>query len=380
MTLEPSTARPQPWLFRRRQTRSSPEGWMGLLSWLLLDLTLLYIIALLLLNIGLHFAPERNVSLAFFLYLPPLVWLLPLGILLPLNLLLCRTAALLCLFAALLHLWLGCGYRWNPSSRNDSGDVRLKVMTYNRGEQGRQGMGPFVEAQKPDLIALQEASLGEETMLPVYFPEYTHIRREGRFLLMSKFPILEVERVEAPFQARMILVGVRSLLDVHGMKVAIYNIHLPTPRKVLMRMRMGGFLLGLIGLPGTSLAERRHTLEHYWNDRVALSEIVARSVEQEPWPTLVVGDFNTPSRGLIYKRFCRTLTDSHSARGTGFGFTFPGNSRNPIALFKPWMRIDYIFADSRWEFLESIAEPNRPSQHRAVAATVAVRTANSSPR
>ena len=34
---------------------------------------------------------------------------------------------------------------------------------------------------------------------------------------------------------------------------------------------------------------------------------------------------------------------------TSCGYTFPGDTRNPLALLQPWLRLDQMFASRHWE-------------------------------
>lgn len=354
-------------LIRRHEAGSPYQRVLKAVRFLTASAVVLYGVALVGVTVGLNGYPERNAFLAFSLFLPIGVWLLPLFVLFPLCVLFRRRLTAVPALFVLLFLWLGMDYRFGHAP-DHLPEGAIKVMTYNRGEQGRHGMKGFVDAEQPDLIALQFASATTST-LARYHPTYPYIEGLRPFVLMSKFPIEDQRAVSLPFiGGHRHMVAVRSVVRIRGQRVVVYNVHLPTPRDALYSMRRFGFLLGLIGLPGTPLGQKREQIEAYWEARVDLAGHLAREIEAEELPTLVLGDFNTPGRGEIYRLFGTRLTDSHKAAGQGFGFSFPGRTRNPIALFGPWMRIDYIFASHEWRFLSSYVERDRPSQHRAVVA------------
>jgi vancomycin resistance protein VanJ len=75
-----------------------------------------------------------------------------------------------------------------------------------------------------------------------------------------------------------------------------------------------------------------------------------------------------PSRGHIHGLFASHLTDAFAACGRGYGLTFPGYTSNPLTLFGPWLRIDYLFAGRGFKPIYCNTERERKSQHRAVAA------------
>ncbi|MBA2594298.1 MAG: endonuclease/exonuclease/phosphatase family protein [Gammaproteobacteria bacterium] len=82
--------------------------------------------------------------------------------------------------------------------------------------------------------------------------------------------------------------------------------------------------------------------------RIQLAQKLMERLRSEKHPFLVVGDFNAPSPGYIRRIFSAELTDAAAAKGRGYGLTFPGATLNPLSLFGPWLRIDYIFASKNW--------------------------------
>ena len=90
--------------------------------------------------------------------------------------------------------------------------------------------------------------------------------------------------------------------------------------------------------------------------------------ENEPLPFLVGGDFNAPDHGSINRLFNSALEDTHEAAGRGFGHTFPGSTTNPLMLYRPWLRLDKLYAGDGFRTLSSEVEPYRPSEHLAVGA------------
>ena len=66
-------------------------------------------------------------------------------------------------------------------------------------------------------------------------------------------------------------------------------------------------------------------------------------LKNEKRPVIVVGDFNTPDHGGIYKMLAAEFTDAFATVGQGYGETFPGDVHTPVAGFRPWLRLDYQF-------------------------------------
>jgi endonuclease/exonuclease/phosphatase (EEP) superfamily protein YafD len=154
----------------------------------------------------------------------------------------------------------------------------------------------------------------------------------------------------------------------------VYNVHLPTPRRELRSSR-GGILLH-------RLTGRRQpaydALQASWEGRVELAREFAALIDREQQPCIVAGDFNMPHSGYVYRVFSGHLQDAFGQAGRGFGYTLPGTTRNPLSLFGPWLRLDYIFCSSDFQIASARTEPTRKSQHRAVSAALVLRSSQNS--
>ncbi|RBP48109.1 endonuclease/exonuclease/phosphatase family metal-dependent hydrolase [Roseimicrobium gellanilyticum] len=327
----------------------------------------------------LNFVGYHNPASAFLLFLPAWLWSIPVWLALPLALLFDpKKSGILTLVVGLLYLGPLLGWQGSASPPGDaehSADV-LRVMTYNRGQAQKTSLQPFKLEHQPDVLALQDAG----RRLASYqnadgYREFTHVDGVGEFTLLSKHPIVRKDLliyVQNGDTSRQVPVAARFEIEMATRRVAIYSVHLPTPRPMLESERWGGFLWGILGLPGTDLARKRHSRQAYWDGKLSLATQLAETVAKESLPCIVVGDFNTPSMGTVYRAFVRSLQDSHQVAGSGYGYTFPGVTRNPVAFQQPWLRLDYVFADKRhWKIISHVTEPDRASQHRAVFAQLA---------
>ena len=335
---------------------------------------------------------EKNIFVAFCLYLPPALWLLPLPVLGALSLLLldwkglaagtATTAMVLYVFLDLRH------HPYNESLADQASQEALVVLTNNRGQNMGQSLKPFKDRIRPDIMAFQESGGRARAYLadPGY-AEFPYAEQIGEFVLLSKWPLdppsLFQRQVQLPSRkgARTLPIAARFVVHHPKGNLVVYNVHLPSPRDTLNYFKRGAFLYGLIGLPGTPWAEKRRINQAPWDERVAAAAELAAAAAGESLPTFLAGDFNMPSWGYIRSFFNPDFQDAHAKAGNGFGLSFPGSTHNPLSAGGPWLRIDYLFSRGRdpWSLEQCVTEPDRASQHRAVAARWTWRNAKQTP-
>jgi vancomycin resistance protein VanJ len=327
-------------------------------------LTFAYLVVLMVILALLEWHGERNWILAFLLYLPPTGWLLPLAALTPLCLLFRWRLVFVHLGCLLLVLGIYMKPRWSLLSPPAPGGPTLTVLTNNRGEANRTSPTKFIAGQKPDIIALQEA--GREDAYQAAYPEL-HVKAVGEYTLLSRFPITKAEHL--PLSLKNLPVGARFELDCDGRTLVVFNIHIISPRRDLDLMRGLGFPVLILAPARSRYGPMREQYKASWAERREVVRQLAELVQKEQKPFLAVGDFNFPDHGYSYHLFGETLTDAFAARGHGYGFTVPGTTRNPLSLFGPWLRVDYLWSGRQLSPVKCLREPGRESQHRAVVAT-----------
>jgi len=318
--------------------------------------TWLYLLGFVVLMLGFHVWGQANVTTAALMYVPQWAIIVPaLVLLLPVLLFDWKSLPFL-LAACAFFAWVHLSFRLGPPESNTSGKRgldTLRVLTWNRG----QGKGASLQVIKkelfPDLILLQD-QIGKTTYYKTTpeYEEFTDVNGAGEFVLLSRWPILSVELLGVDRTEKGVFSpgrAARFVVQAAGARIAVYNVHLQTPRGVLESYKRGAFLYGIIGLPGTPWAEKRKAYQAFWDTQMRVAQEIADRIRAETIPVLVCGDFNTPTFGPVYDGFADQLQDAHLVAGSGCGYTFPGDTRNPLALLQPWLRLDQMFASPHWE-------------------------------
>jgi len=327
--------------------------------------TLLYVVGLLLFLLGMEWWGERSWFFTVLLYAPIQTSLLPLVVLTPLCLLFRWRLVLWHLAAAFILVFVYMTFRW--SSVPSPNGLELRAVTFNFGESNRPQFMSFLDAVKPDIVLMQDAKgrgadLGRKTS-GMYFSDL------DQFAFLSKFPIQKAELVDS-VKIHGAPVAARYEIQYQGRAIAIYSVHLPTPRQQLSRFLGGRHILG--DLAGHGHREAGYGDFRDWvHERLGLARALAKVLAEEKEPMIVGGDFNTPDHGYVYHIFAGEMTDCFAHAGRGWGLTFPGSTHNPISFFGPWLRIDYFFTGKGWRVTECRPEPGSKSQHKAVFARFA---------
>lgn len=343
----------------------------------------LYAVVLILAFVLMKYLGERNMFFAFCVFWPPSVWFLP-GMMFVMTsacLLDWKTLAgvvLVSIGMIIIPLDWKFPKKVSIAEKVSSGKISLTVLTNNRGQdKGEYGesLKPFMNAMRPDIMAFQESpGMANRYKLDPGYSDFPHVAEVGEFVLLSKYPIISSESVpsrppDAGAEGWWPVIAARFRIQLGEQAMVIYNVHAPSPRGTLNYYMRGAFLYGILGLPGTPWAQRRREGERGWLQRIAQMNLLLDHAASEKEPTLLLGDFNMPGCGYLHSVVAGQFSDSHEEAGSGFGFSFPGITRNPLSLGGPWMRIDYIFSDrAHWRCAWSQAEPSRKSQHRAVVA------------
>ncbi|MDZ4289831.1 MAG: endonuclease/exonuclease/phosphatase family protein [Prosthecobacter sp.] len=333
----------------------------------------IYLIVLAIVLVAIDRMGQSNLTTAALMYLPPWPWIAPaFFLLLPALFFDWKAApALLLAIALFLQVYLDLQWRTAPLSSPPTPFETLRALTWNRGQSKHASLQPLKNELKPDFILLQDAAgRGKGYKGDKNYAEFRAVAEAGEFVLLSRWPILSSEVLSTRSDADNLPPGnlgaARFVVLAAGTRVTLYSVHLPSPRDALESYKRGSFLWGILGIPGTPWEAKKLRYQVFWDEQIARAAEILRRIQSEEGPVLVMGDFNTPAMGPIYRMYAETtLQDAHRSTGGGLGFTFPGDTGNPLALFQPWLRLDQIFASPHWQILQCAPQPAR-AQHLPV--------------
>jgi endonuclease/exonuclease/phosphatase family metal-dependent hydrolase len=329
--------------------------------------SVVYLVGVVLVIVVTRWCGERNWITGTLLYFPVGLGFLPLFVLLPLSFLFRRSLCWLHAFTVFVLLFGYQTFHWSFATKPKG--KSLRVLTNNIGQRKANSVQPFLNAWSPDIVAFQEARFKDRALKQAY-PGW-NVAVHDEFAIVTRLPIKTVGYVPG-ILSHYGYAAAWFELEWEGKPLIVYNVHLPTPRPQFLKMRGHGFVAELIRGGGMYSGEVRKAYQEAMQRRVDDGRALSRVLADEKRPFIVLGDFNMPAPGYLYRQFEPHLVDAFAARGKGFGLTFPGWTRNPLSLFGPWLRIDYIFTSKYFRPLQCETEPRQDAQHLAVAAELEV--------
>jgi endonuclease/exonuclease/phosphatase (EEP) superfamily protein YafD len=326
-------------------------------------LAIAYPLALIAIILAFRLIGERWWVTTVLLYLPRLPFALPL---LPL------TAAIIWIgprrllwtqVLAAIALLMLLGFHVAGSYAPAPGAFRLRVLScnINTGSFGIDTVIQAIRSANADVILLQEVESKNYDALRAGLAGYS-ISETGQFWLASRFPVQDVMEPPKLLQlgAQRSLRFVRYRIVTPAGLVALYNVHPVSPRDGLEEVRGDGLREQM--RRGTLFNNRARAVV-IANTKLRMTQLQAIVTDARQSAALVViaGDTNLPGLSWAFAHWLGDYRDGFSESGTGLGYTFPSPRY-------PWMRIDRILADERWQFLDFRVIETPISDHYAVVA------------
>ncbi|MBA2682020.1 MAG: endonuclease/exonuclease/phosphatase family protein, partial [Ktedonobacteraceae bacterium] len=320
-------------------------------------LNLAYLFLLLVLTLSNAAGPEGWWLGSFNLYLPQWLWALPTVLILPLTFGFARKWVWVPLLALLWVLGPIMGFCWHwglpvlpEAVPARVPGVRLRVMTYNvkGGRHDGAAIVRDIRTFHPDLIQFQDSEDVLKGPVGQALAGW-NIRVSGQYVVASLSPISELEPRDISYVGGSPHHCVRYLLQLGKTPVAVYNVHLLSPRLGLVSVRHRQ-IGGIVGNTESRLQEAAR---------------LAGYVQAETGPTVVTGDLNAPVQAIVCRGlFAAGLRDAFSESGYGYGYSY--GAFTPIG--HSYVRIDHILASRQWQFSNCWVGNEIGSEHCPVIA------------
>lgn len=237
------------------------------------------------------------------------------------------------------------GYDWSDADKK----AKLKVLLEAFKE----------EVKVPDVLCLQECKGDKLVELIRVVFGYPYFFKSKYTVVFSKFPIQAKDVI--PFWKTgnsCVWVDLKTPKGV----VRLYNAHLQSNKL--------GQTADKIATEGKLNDEEtwrnvRFVMRRYKDAlmvRAQQAQLVAKSIEESPHPTILCGDLNDPPVSYVYRLLSKNLQDSFCEKGSGFGSTFAGRL--------PFLRIDYVLSGKEFRVSSHRVLHKKLSDHYPVQVTL----------
>ncbi len=287
-----------------------------------------FVVLMLLVHLAVSVIAEQRVpTLLLTYFFPPQVWALCSFLLLLFSLHARRRAAVIGSLLALVLAVLSLGW---AIPRHMASGPSFRLMTYNlaRGAGGASGLADTIRQEQPDVVCLQEINGLQRSMFPALLkqlPEYS-VLQTREVALLSRLPARASQETPIPGTTRSLL---SASFQTKDGSVTVLNAHFTT---IPLR---GGWAQAV-------------------ESRKAQEQLLVSRAQGVPGALVACGDFNTPSRGLVYAALKRHFTNAFEQAGSGPGWTFP--AAVPLA------RIDHVWLRQA-EAVRAYVPVSRASDH-----------------
>lgn len=266
--------------------------------------------------------------------------------------------------------------------------ARIRVMSWNvehfdilehrSHPERKQEMIKMINEYEPDIACFQEMVASDRFPAAInYLPDFVSklnmydyhysynpkldfdSKHHFGIIIFSKYPIVNKETIayapkdyNSTFQYIDILKGYDT--------IRIFNIHLQS-------LKFSNNNLKYIETPSISdqadIQESKSVIAKLrigFLKRKKQSERIRKAIDESPYPAIVCGDFNDVPNSYAYNFIGKGMNNAFADKGTGIGRTFYSIS--------PTLRIDNIFADTRFETEQYVRIKKKLSDHFPIVA------------
>jgi endonuclease/exonuclease/phosphatase family metal-dependent hydrolase len=242
----------------------------------------------------------------------------------------------------------------------------------------------FLKQQDADVLCLQEFF---ESNNPQYDSNINYIKQTLNYpyhyfvddyrlphnlyqvgpVIFSRYPILNTNRLQynGMGQTRTNESLISADLNLNGDTIRVYTTHL---QSVMFRRKDYHYIEKIKRVEDSLLEASKsivNKLRQAYAVRGAQAQSVRNELDKSPYPSILCGDFNDVPNSYTYFQIRGNRQDAFIERGAGIGRTY--------ASISPTLRIDYIFADEKFNILQCKKMEVSYSDHYPVVVDVALK-------
>ena len=212
----------------------------------------------------------------------------------------------------------------------------------------------FINEKSPDILCLQEHSRIRYRQLEQYRYRSETPYNTPRTVqaIFSKYPIIGRGSLNLPESTNNIIF---ADVAINNDTIRVYNVHLESFKIVPNDTDISSKASERVyqRIKSTITTQRRQ------------AKLLREHISASPFSALVCGDFNNTQFSRVFRLVSEGMEDSFQVMGNGMGKTY---SVKGVPL-----RIDYILAENRFEFLGHWNYEKKYSDHEPVMARVSLR-------
>jgi len=252
----------------------------------------------------------------------------------------------------------------------------------NKGSQTRLKMLEQIRSQNADILCLQEFFHSSDSTLyhnldymrdslryPYYYYSY-EADGDKQFtgnVIFSRFPIIDSGMIRYP-RPTMPEALMHADIRLKNRIIRVYTTHLQsvqlqkTDYEKIDKIKEGDD--GIVSNSKTIFSKVRKGVVN----RKIQTDIIKQVLGDSPYPVILCGDLNDIPNSYTYFKIKGDMQDAFLKRGFGIGRTF--------SAISPTLRIDYIFADSRFRIDQFKRIVKNYSDHYMLVADIELKTLN----
>lgn len=267
-------------------------------------------------------------------------------------------------------------------------DNNIRVMTWNVAQfnvlndkkhpEVRKQMFDIIEQYKPDIACFQEMVAEDSTVrkhghideflaklkYPDYFYSY-NVKEDfwgyAHFgiIIFSRYPIIKKQTIsQYPNNYNSIF----QFVDIvkGNDTIRVFNVHLQTLRFSRENMK---YIDEPTAEKENAIRESKSIIGKFkrgFLKRQVQADRIRAEIKKSPYPAIVTGDFNDVPNSYAYHVIGSGMKNAFVEKGSGLGRTYSSIS--------PVLRIDNIFADSKFDVKQFLRIPKKLSDHFPIMA------------